>query len=137
MLLGNGGADFARVGVVFLGGASFGVAFVVVRALIADATRQEAFLYRLLVCIHGAVVLFVAGTLSEFIERPLTWRTPAAAAIFSAKLVAMLVARHVVTERRHTLHPPQRRRGDEPGIRERRATRDPPPPTTLNARSQR
>lgn len=106
-------SEAVRIGVVILGGASFGVALIILRHMTAYVGRAELFILRLIVAIHGAVVVYIAGVLTERVGEPMSWQTPAAAAIFSAKLVALLAAREVVTARRLREEPPTRRAEDE------------------------
>lgn len=101
-----------RVAVVVLGGITFGVAVSVLRHMRSYLPRHELFVVNLMVVIHLLVVTFMAGVLAERAGEPLSWQTPAAGAIFAAKLVVLLAAREVVTARALVADPPQRRSSD-------------------------
>lgn len=102
----------ARIAVVVLGGISFGVAVSVLRQMRSYLPRHELFVVRLMVATHLLVVTFIAGILAERAGEPMSWQTPAAGAIFAAKLVVLLAAREIVTARALVADPPQRRSSD-------------------------
>lgn len=109
-----------RVAVVVLGGMSFGVAVSILRHMNAYMPRDQLFAIRMMVAIHLAVVLFIAGVLAERSGEPISWYTPAAAAIFGAKLVVMLSVREVVRAQHRQADPPSRRVDDRDARHESR-----------------
>lgn len=104
--------DLIRVGAFLIGGLSVGAALPVLAQFIRRGNRQEAFVARLFGCIHISVVLFIGGVLAERAGDPLSWQTPIACAIFTAKLIALLILREQVMQRELRDAPPQRRAAD-------------------------
>lgn len=113
-MLGFVTADGIRLAAIVLAGASFGVALVVIRHLMLRAPRTERFLFVLLGLIHLAVVGYVTATLVSYAGEQLTWRAPIALSIFTAKLIAMVLARELVITGKLKADPPQRRLQDPP-----------------------
>lgn len=118
--------DMIRILTVVIGGLSFGVAIPVLRLIITQGVRAEAFAARLFGGIHLAIVVYIAGVLAERAGQPLTWTTPAAVAIFTAKLVGLLVIREIVWSRELRGDPPIRRAEDHVMREVRRQAGEPP-----------
>lgn len=105
--------DAVRIVTVIIGGLSFGVAIPVLRLIIAEGVRAEAFAARLFGGIHLAIVVYIAGVLAERGGDPMSWYTPAAVFIFTAKLIGLLVIREIMWSRELRNEPPIRRAEDQ------------------------
>lgn len=106
--------DAVRMFAVILGGLSFGAALTVGRLMVSRATRAEAFAIRGFITIHLLVVLYITGVIAARHGEPLSWYTPGALMIFTAKVVLLLMLREVFLSRELRQSPPGRRSDDFP-----------------------